>query len=89
MRLTGYLSEAHTSRETQTLEARGVSDTPPSVLLCGNALRMSEGTRLLERAQQLTRAVRVHPTRLSLSTSGATPQAAQPPRMGKKRLEGV
>jgi hypothetical protein len=30
----------------------------------------------------------LHPTRLSLSSSGATPQAAQPPGMGKKSLEG-
>jgi hypothetical protein len=29
----------------------------------------------------------LHPTRLSLSASGATPQAAQPPGMRKKRLE--
>jgi hypothetical protein len=31
----------------------------------------------------------LHPTRLSLSTSGATPQAAQAPGMGKKGLEGL
>jgi hypothetical protein len=31
----------------------------------------------------------LHPTRLSLSMSGATPQAAQPPRMGENSLEGV
>jgi hypothetical protein len=63
MRLAGYLSEAHTSGETQTLEARGIRH-PSSVLLCGKALRRSEETRLqgLERAQQLTRAVHVHPT---------------------------
>jgi hypothetical protein len=30
----------------------------------------------------------LHPTRLSLSTSGATPQAAQAPGMGKKGFEG-
>jgi hypothetical protein len=62
MRLAGYLSEAHTSGETQTLEARGIRH-PSSVLLCGKALRRSEGTRLqgLERAQQLTRAVHAAP----------------------------
>jgi hypothetical protein len=31
----------------------------------------------------------LHPTRLSLSASGATPQAAQPPGMRKKRLEWI
>jgi hypothetical protein len=30
----------------------------------------------------------LHPTRLSRSTSCATPKAAQPPGMRKKRLEG-
>jgi hypothetical protein len=29
----------------------------------------------------------LHPTRLSLSASGATPQAAEPPGTGKKGLE--
>jgi hypothetical protein len=86
MRLAGYLSEAHTSGETQTLEARGVSDTPSSVLLCGKALRRSEGTRLqdLERAQQLTQAVHAAPNAPLSVDERCDPAACPAPKDGQE-----
>jgi hypothetical protein len=88
MRLAGVLS---VPGDTQPVEARLLNVTPLVLAL----LKVRQGTlqqwtnplagsRERSNSHELSM---LHPTRLSLLTSGATPQAVQPPEMGKKRLE--
>jgi hypothetical protein len=84
MRLAGVLS---VPGETQTVEARLLNVTPLVLALLtvrqGTLQQWTDplaGSRERSNSHELSM---LHPTRLSLLTSGATPQAAPPPEMGK------
>jgi hypothetical protein len=78
-------ASAHLRRDANPRSAGRIR--PPCACWCfsprGKAPRV---TKPLEGSREPSNSHELHPTRLSLSTSGATPQAAPTPGMGKEFL---